>query len=212
MDRILAVERLGKALHRAPFAHPATVRGRVCGRIGPLVLVSRLCEQVAEHEPDPFALGARVTSEPQAVPPELGPRFRQRSSRTRPLLSHAKRAALVWRFAAKRWSIWSHDRPFQRHASTKQSSGAAAPPRSSAGTAPGPISAHYRRGSRRYRRPGPPLPAAASAGGGDRRGSETARRRTGCRWGSPQPATGAATGSTRTGRRYRSQVAATGDR
>ena len=149
MDRILAVERLGKALHRAPFAHPATVRGRVCGRIGPLVLVSRLCEQVAEHEPDPFALGARVTSEPQAVPPELGPRFRQRSSRTRPLLSHAKRAALVWRFAAKRWSIWSHDRPFQRHASTKQSSGAAAPPRSSAGTAPGPISAHCRRGSRR---------------------------------------------------------------
>jgi len=33
----VAVERLGKALHRAPFAHPATVRGRVCGRIGPLV-------------------------------------------------------------------------------------------------------------------------------------------------------------------------------
>ena len=30
-------ERLGRALHRAPFAHPATVRGRVCGRIGPLV-------------------------------------------------------------------------------------------------------------------------------------------------------------------------------
>ena len=64
MDRIVAVERLGKALHRAPFAHPATVRGRVCGRIGPLVLVSRLCEQVAEHEPDPFERVWVVTSVP----------------------------------------------------------------------------------------------------------------------------------------------------
>ena len=61
---------------------------------------------------------ARATSERQAVPTELGRRSRQRSSRTGPLLSHAKRAALVWRFAAKRWSIWSRGRPFQRHAST----------------------------------------------------------------------------------------------
>ena len=32
-----AVERLGKARRRAPFVRPATVRGRVGGRIGPLV-------------------------------------------------------------------------------------------------------------------------------------------------------------------------------
>ena len=77
----MAVERLGKALHRAPFAHPATVRGRVCGRIGPLVhwylcvvaLVHwYLCEQVAEHEPGPFALSARANPEAQSDSPELG--------------------------------------------------------------------------------------------------------------------------------------------
>ena len=101
----VAVERLRKARRHTPFARPATVRGRVCGRIGPLVLVSRRCEQVAEYESGPFVLGARATPEPQAVPPELGRLSRQRSSGTGPLLPHAERAALVRRFAAKRWTI-----------------------------------------------------------------------------------------------------------
>jgi hypothetical protein len=35
--------------------------------------VSGRCEQVAEHEPDPFALGARANHETQSAPPELGP-------------------------------------------------------------------------------------------------------------------------------------------
>ena len=48
-----AVERLGKARRRAPFVYPATVQGRVSGRIGPLVLGSRRCGQAAEQEPGP---------------------------------------------------------------------------------------------------------------------------------------------------------------
>ena len=50
--RAAAVERLGKARRRAPFVRPATVRGRVGGRIGPLVLgVAVVREQ--EQEPVP---------------------------------------------------------------------------------------------------------------------------------------------------------------
>ena len=103
-------ERLGRALHRAPFAHPATVRGRVCGRIGPLVhwyLCVVACEHVAEHEPAlARSLWARARiPRPSPIHPSSGRLSRQRSSRTGPLLSHAERAALAWRFAAKRWSI-----------------------------------------------------------------------------------------------------------
>ena len=101
----LFCQRLGKARRRAPIARPATVRGRVSGRIGPLVLGSRRCEQAAEQEPGPFALGARATAEPQAVLPTLGHPSRPRSRRTGPLFSHAERAALVGRFDAKRWPI-----------------------------------------------------------------------------------------------------------
>ena len=101
----VAVERLEKARRHAPFARPATVRGRVCGRIGPLDLGLRRCEQVAEYGFGPFALGARATREPHASQPERRRLSRQRSSRAGQLVSHAERAALVWRFAAKRWSI-----------------------------------------------------------------------------------------------------------
>ena len=101
----VAVEWLEKARRHAPFARPATVRGRVCGRIGPLDLGLRQCEQVAEYGFGPFALSARVTREPHASRPERRRLSRQRSSRAGQLLSHAERAALVWRFAAKRWSI-----------------------------------------------------------------------------------------------------------
>lgn len=100
-----AVERLGKARRHAPFARPATVRARVGGRIGPLVHGVRRRGQVAEHESGPCALGAHASPEPQAVPPTLRRPSRPRSRRTGPLLSHAERAALARRFAAKRWSM-----------------------------------------------------------------------------------------------------------
>ena len=101
----VAVERLGKAQRHAPFARPATVRARVGGRIGPLAHGVRRRGQVAEHESGPLELGARATPEPTAVPPTLRRAPRPRSSRSEPLLSHAARAALARRFAAKRWSI-----------------------------------------------------------------------------------------------------------
>ena len=74
----------------------------------------RRCEQAAEYEAGPLALGARATPAAQAVPPELGRRSMQRSRRTGPLLSHAKRAALGSCFAARRWRIGRTTRLGQR--------------------------------------------------------------------------------------------------
>ena len=74
----------------------------------------RRCEQAAEYEAGPLALGARATPAAQAVPPELGRRSVQRSRRTGPLLSHAKRAALGSCFAARRWRIGRTTRLGQR--------------------------------------------------------------------------------------------------
>ena len=73
--------------------------------IGPLVHWHGRCEQAAEYEAGPLALGTRATPAAQAVPSELGRRSMQRSRRTGPLLSHAKRAALGSCFAARRWRI-----------------------------------------------------------------------------------------------------------
>ena len=98
-----------------PTERPAITRARACGRIGPLVhWYGRRCEQAAEYEAGPLALGARATPAAQAVPPELGRRSTQRSRRTGPLLSHAKRAALGSYFAARRWRIGRTTRLGQR--------------------------------------------------------------------------------------------------
>ena len=77
--------------------------------IGPLARAVR-----AEYEAGPLALGTRATPAAQAVPPELGRRSMQRSRRTGPLLSHAKRAALGSCFAARRWRIGPTTRLGQR--------------------------------------------------------------------------------------------------
>ena len=58
-----------------------------------------------KHAPGWCALGARAITVAQSVPIELTLPSRQRSARSGPLLAHAERAALVWRCAAKRWSI-----------------------------------------------------------------------------------------------------------
>ena len=191
----VAVERLRKARRHTPFARPATVRGRVCGRIGPLVLVSRRCEQVAEYESGPFVLGARATPEPQAVPPELGRLSRQRSSRTGPLLPHAERAALVRRFAAKRWTIGrtigrrSVAQPPRRHRGQLRRPGAALerPDHATTTITITPVSGRRRLGRRGYfasyddgaRRPGamPGTPTAAARLGSDAADPPAARRR-----------------------------------
>ena len=63
------------------------------------------CGRVTKARAWRCALGARVITVAQSVPPELTLPSRQRSTRSGPLLAHAERAALVWRCAAKSWSI-----------------------------------------------------------------------------------------------------------
>ena len=99
---------------RRSRSRPAITRARACGRIGPLVHWHGRCEQAAEYEAGPLALGTRATPAAQAVPSELGRRSTQRSRRTGPLLSHAKRAALGSCFAARRWRIGRTTRLGQR--------------------------------------------------------------------------------------------------
>ena len=99
---------------RRSRSRPAITRARACGRIGPLVHWHGRCEQAAEYEAGPLALGTRATPAAQAVPSELGRRSMQRSRRTGPLLSHAKRAALGSCFAARRWRIGRTTRLGQR--------------------------------------------------------------------------------------------------
>lgn len=74
--------------------------------IGPLVLVCRGGASRWQSTNLARSLWARARiPRPSPIHPSSGRLSRQRSSRTGPLLSHAERAALAWRFAAKRWSI-----------------------------------------------------------------------------------------------------------
>ena len=74
--------------------------------IGPLVLVCRGGASMWQSTNLARSLWARARiPRPSPIHPSSGRLSRQRSSRTGPLLSHAERAALAWRFAAKRWSI-----------------------------------------------------------------------------------------------------------
>ena len=63
------------------------------------------CGRVTKARAWAVRMGARAITVAQSVPPELTLPSRQRSARSGPLLAHAERAALVWRCAAKRWSI-----------------------------------------------------------------------------------------------------------
>ena len=74
--------------------------------IGTLVLVCRGGASRWQSTNLARSLWARARiPRPSPIHPSSGRLSRQRSSRTGPLLSHAERAALAWRFAAKRWSI-----------------------------------------------------------------------------------------------------------
>ena len=57
---------------RLSRSRPAITRVRLCARIGPLVHWHGRCEQAAEYEAGPLALGARTPPTAQAVPPVLG--------------------------------------------------------------------------------------------------------------------------------------------
>jgi hypothetical protein len=71
--------------------------------IGPLVLVCRGGASMWQSTNLARSLWARARiPRPSPIHPSSGRLSRQRSSRTGPLLSHAERAALAWRFAAKR--------------------------------------------------------------------------------------------------------------
>ena len=113
----VAVERLGNALGHAPFHRPATVRGRVCGRIGPLVHRLRQCEQNRSLSRSQWARERDPSHSP--IQPYAGSALGSAAAAQGPLLPHADRAALVWRFAAKRRSIVRTTGPTQRHASTR---------------------------------------------------------------------------------------------
>ena len=100
-----AVERLGKARRRAPFVRPATVRGWVSQRIGPLVLgVAVVREQKSKSLCRDHWARAQAPS-PRPSPPHSGtPPDRAAAARGHFCHTPSVRR-LAGRFGAKRWSI-----------------------------------------------------------------------------------------------------------
>ena len=100
-----AVERPGKARRRAPFVRPATVRGWVSRRIGPLVLgVAVVREQKSKSLCRDHWARARAPS-PRPFPPHSGtPPDRAAAARGHFCHTPSVRR-LAGRFGAKRWSI-----------------------------------------------------------------------------------------------------------
>ena len=143
----LFCQRLGKARRRAPIARPATVRGRVSGRIwsiGTWIAAVRA--------------GGRARAWAVRTGRAREPRAPGRSPHTRAPLQTAQpphRATFLTRRACgagralrrKEVADSSHDRPSQRGATVTWSSGPAAPPGSSAGKPPDPSSVHCPRRS-----------------------------------------------------------------
>ena len=143
----LFCQRLGKARRRAPIARPATVRGRVSGRIwsiGTWIAAVRA--------------GGRARAWAVRTGRAREPRAPGRSPHTRAPLQTAQpphRATFLTRRACgagralrrKEVADSSHDRPSQRGATVTWSSGSAAPPGSGAGKPPDPSAVHCPRRS-----------------------------------------------------------------
>ena len=138
----VAVELLRKMWRHTPFARPATVRGRVSGRIGPLGTWIAAVRA-----------GGRIRVWAVRTGRARNPRAPGQSNRTRAALQTAQqlcRSTFCHTLSAPRWSgassqvvDGSHDRPSQPGATITMSSRAAAPPGSSAGTARSRRHDHY---------------------------------------------------------------------